>query len=71
MSAETIARALGGRRYGSGFLVRCPAHDDRNPSLSLRDGKRRLLVCCFAGCEARDVLAALRARGLLGKGGRR
>jgi len=38
---------------------------DRNPSLSTGDGDKGLLVQCFAGCDARDVLAALRARGLL------
>jgi hypothetical protein len=36
----------------------CPAHDDRNPSLSVRrapDG--RVLVHCFAGCSLDAVLA--------------
>jgi hypothetical protein len=67
---ETIARALGGEaRSGRGWLVCCPAHEDRSPSLSLADGDGgRLLVQCFAGCEARDVLAALRERGLLADG---
>ncbi len=38
----------------------CPAHRDRSPSLSVReleDGK--VLVNCFAGCGAIDVLDAL------------
>ena len=41
----------------------CPAHDDRNPSLSVRrapDG--RVLVHCFAGCTLDAVLAALGLR---------
>jgi hypothetical protein len=29
MTAETIAEALGGRRFGTGWMARCPAHDDR------------------------------------------
>jgi len=37
MNAETIARALGGRKVGAGWTARCPAHDDWNPSLSIRD----------------------------------
>ena len=31
MNAETIARALGGRRAGATWMARCPAHDDREP----------------------------------------
>ena len=39
MTAETIAKALGGRKAGSGWTTRCPAHDDRTPSLSIRDAE--------------------------------
>jgi putative DNA primase/helicase len=65
VNAAEIAHALGGRRTGRAFMARCPVHNDRTPSLSIADGERGLLVKCFAGCEARDVLAELRARGLL------
>ena len=37
MTAETMAKALGGRKVGQGWTARCPAHDDREPSLSIRD----------------------------------
>lgn len=65
MTAETIAKALGGRKAGAAWMARCPAHDDRAPSLSIanaRDGK--VLVRCHAGCDQQDVIAALRARGV-------
>jgi hypothetical protein len=67
MSAEQIARALGGAaRNGRGWVARCCYHEDRRPSLSLRDGDNgRLLVKCFAGCDSRNILAELRRRGLL------
>src|SRR6516165_11849545 len=67
MSAEQIARALGGAaRTGRGWVARCCCHEDNNPSLSLRDGDDgKLLVKCFAGCDPRDILAELRRRGLL------
>jgi hypothetical protein len=69
MTAETIARALGGHRTGAGWTARCPAHDDRTPSLSLTDTKDgKLLVRCHAGCDQKDVIAALRGRGLWGEG---
>jgi Toprim domain len=63
--AARISRALGGRRSGNGYLAPCPVHQDRKPSLSLRDGTLGLLVHCFAGCDPRHVLAELRHCGLL------
>ena len=66
VSAETVAQIIsascGGaiKPNGAGYMVRCPAHDDQNPSLSLNnstDGK--LLVHCFAGCSQESVLRAL------------
>ncbi len=66
MNADEVTRALGGRWHGSYGTARCPAHEDRSPSLSLRDGDDgRLLVHCFAGCAGREVLTALRGLGLL------
>jgi len=65
VSAEALARALGGRRSGRTWFACCPAHDDREPSLAIRDGDDgRVLVHCHAGCEQRDVIAILRRRGL-------
>jgi putative DNA primase/helicase len=64
-TAETIAKALGGRKAGDGWMARCPSHDDREPSLSLRDADdRKVLVRCHAGCEQERVIAALHSRGL-------
>lgn len=64
MTAESIAAELGGRRVGASWMVRCPAHDDRNPSMSICERNGHLLVRCHAGCEQRAVIAALRERGL-------
>ena len=64
-TAETIARALGGKRQGAGWTARCPAHDDRAPSLSICGAENgKVLVHCHAGCAQRDVVAALKAREL-------
>ncbi|MEJ5367768.1 MAG: VapE domain-containing protein [Bryobacteraceae bacterium] len=65
LDAASIARALGGaRRSGSGWVAKCPSHDDRNPSLSLTERGGKLLVFCHGGCDSRAVVAALRARNL-------
>jgi putative DNA primase/helicase len=66
MSAARIAAALGcARQSGQWWSCRCPAHDDRHPSLCIRDGDRALIVKCWAGCQPQAVLAALRSGGLL------
>jgi putative DNA primase/helicase len=65
LSAAEIARALVGRRSGTGFTARCPAHDDNTPSLSIADSADgKVLVHCHAGCSQEAVIAALRARNL-------
>lgn len=49
-------KAVGDRQW----LAPCPAHDDRNPSLSIGTGDDgRALVKCQAGCSIDDVLAAM------------
>lgn len=58
-----LVERLGGRWTGSGGVCRCPGHEDRSPSLSVRVGRTSLLLHCFAGCEPADILRALRAAG--------
>ena len=65
MNAEIIIKALGGHKAGASWMARCPAHDDRVPSLAITDTQDgKVLVRCHAGCDQRDVIAALRSRGL-------
>lgn len=56
-----LSRVTGIRRTGgSTWLARCPAHEDRSPSLSIRETREGVtLVHCFAGCHTIDVLAAV------------
>ncbi len=46
-------------RLAGGFKACCPAHEDRNPSLSVKPGDVRLMLHCFAGCSEEAVLQAL------------
>lgn len=66
MNAAELAAALGGKRSGlAEWSAKCPAHDDRDPSLSIADGNNgHPVVYCHAGCEQTLVIAALRDRGL-------
>lgn len=66
--ARELVERLGGRWGQDGGMCRCPAHDDRTPSLSVRPGRTRLLLHCFAGCDAASILRALAADNLLGPG---
>jgi len=62
MTIDTLLSRLDGvrKRTGDQWSARCPAHEDKSPSLSVRelpDG--RVLLRCFADCDVRNVLAAI------------
>jgi hypothetical protein len=39
------------------FTSLCPAHEDRSPSLSVREGvDRRAVLHCFAGCDTDHII---------------
>jgi putative DNA primase/helicase len=62
-----IVRALGGDLWGGGRRANVPGpgHGARDRSVSLLLARGRVVVHCFAGDDWRDVLADLRARGLV------
>ena len=42
------------------WIACCPAHEDRTPSLSIREtGDGTLLVKCWAGCGAGEIVSAV------------
>ena len=59
----TIAELLSSldrvRRASRGWMACCPAHDDRNPSLSISEKDGRILLHCFAGCTVEGIVSAL------------
>ena len=57
--ARAIVEGLGGSWRHARGMCRCPAHDDRTPSLGVSIGRRAILFHCFAGCSNESVLAAL------------
>ena len=63
---SAIANGLSKVRWKGdhGFSACCPAHDDRNPSLSVSDVGGKILLKCFAGCTQEKVIGALRDMGL-------
>jgi len=63
MIDDLLSRLDKVRKTGTGsgrWIACCPAHDDKSPSLSIReleDG--RVLLHCHCGCSPADVLAAV------------
>lgn len=64
LTPDYFCRVLGGRRAGSQWMATCPAHDDKNPSLAVREDNGKILLRCHAGCSQHEVIEALKARGL-------
>lgn len=48
------------RQSGGEWTALCPAHDDKNPSLGIKESDNGvLLVKCHVGCATRDIMAAV------------
>lgn len=61
-TADQVAERLGGLRRGGNWIARCPAHDDRTPSLSITaDAERGFKARCHAGCDQGEVFSAILA----------
>src|SRR5258708_1814186 len=59
MSLESILDKLHGvKRNGGGWMALCPAHADKNPSLSIKEDKGKVLLKCFAGCTLEAIRTA-------------
>ena len=61
MTATELLPLLDGvRTRDSGkWLSRCPAHQDKSPSLRIAEGERGLLLKCWAGCTLEEITGAL------------
>lgn len=63
LTSEPVARVLSrvhAKANGRGWMARCPAHDDRTPSLAIAQGDDgRVLLKCHAGCSHQAIVAAL------------
>ena len=59
-TADFLARLKGVKLTGKDqWLGLCPAHNDTEPSLSVKEADGKILVKCFAGCDLTDILKPL------------
>lgn len=55
-----LDRLEGVKTNGGGkWLAKCPAHNDRSPSLAIKLVDDRILIHCFAGCSVQAVLDSI------------
>ena len=60
IAEDLIARLEKVRKAGDrSWSARCPAHADKGPSLRVTDNDGTILIHCFAGCAAGDVVSAV------------
>jgi hypothetical protein len=60
MTADLISRLQKVRQTGrDSWVACCPAHEDKNPSMTIRDVDGKVLLHCFAGCEPLAILGAV------------
>lgn len=59
-AAKLLPRLDKVKETGRGqYLACCPAHDDKNPSLTIKEAADgTLLIKCWAGCEALEIVHA-------------
>lgn len=56
---DVLSRLEKVKKNGDGHKALCPAHDDSNPSLSIKQDGDKILLNCFAGCKTEDVVKAM------------
>lgn len=57
---EFLDRLDGFKPNGQGYQARCPAHDDKTPSLSVAEGDNGGIIAkCHAGCSIKEIVCAM------------
>ena len=60
---EVLSVVENPEQHGKQWKALCPAHNDKNSSLSITEGNDGFAVChCFANCSSTDIFKAIRSR---------
>ena len=58
------------RRMGGEIRVQCPVHGGSQPSLGIRMKGNKVVWCCHAGCDGKEVMQSLMEMGVIERTGR-
>lgn len=56
---DILSRLQKVRGRNGSWTACCPAHDDKSPSLAIREEGGKVLLHCFGGCEVSAIVSAL------------
>ncbi len=56
---EFLERLEKVQQHGEQYMCLCPNHDDTNRSLQVKLDNSKILIKCFGGCKAEDVVSAM------------
>jgi hypothetical protein len=56
---EILSRLQNVKKNGNGCTALCPSHYDQQQSLSVKESDGKVLLKCFAGCDAQAIVSAL------------
>lgn len=59
LAARFLNKLHGIKRNGDGWTAQCPAHEDKQNSLSVHEKGGKLLLRCFVTCTVQDIVTAL------------
>ena len=60
LADKIITRLDGVKNTGQDrWIAKCPAHDDKSPSLAIREVDDRILLHDFAGCSTYEIVSAM------------
>ena len=60
MTADILSRLTKVKKTGpDSWIACCPSHEDKSPSMTIRDTGGKVLLHCFAGCEPQSILDAI------------
>ena len=62
IASDFLGRLQGVKGRSPEWTALCPAHEDHNPSLSVKEATDRILVHCHSGCSTEAIVESLGLR---------